>query len=88
VFKYVEVVKKYALDLGVEVQITELDIEMPNVLNGEYVQGKYFKRLMEELIAARKEGVPITAVTFWGISDAVSWKASYQPLLFQELLFC
>jgi len=43
---------------------------------------------MEELIAARKEGVPITAVTFWGISDAVSWKASYQPLLFQELLFC
>ncbi|MBQ9385042.1 MAG: endo-1,4-beta-xylanase [Ruminiclostridium sp.] len=32
----------------------------------------------------RKDGVPITSLTFWGINDTFSWKASDRPLLFRE----
>ncbi len=76
--------------LGLKLQVTELDI---HCTRGDYagqqelavVYGKYF----DMLIRLRKEGIPIEAVTFWGVTDADSWLTGFRrersyPLLFSD----
>lgn len=79
---YVEAMNRYADELGVSLMITELDIGAPDSDNSLYDQGLYFKKFFEALIEAKDSGTPIESVTFWGISDDLSWRSNTSPLLF------
>ena len=82
-----EAVRMYAA-LGLNVQVTELDIHCPGsdearqrALADRY--GEYFGMLLR----LRREGLPIGSVTFWGVTDRDSWLTGFRregsyPLLF------
>lgn len=84
-------IRRYG-ELGLEIQITELDMGMTENTEEAYLkQAKRYKRLftifknLDEIGAA-----DITNVTFWGLSDDISWlskpgQPSY-PLLFDQYL--
>lgn len=81
--EYVDVLKRYVDELGVIIHITELDIKQSTVsFNPEYDQGVFYNELFKALIAVKDEGYPIESVTFWGLTDDVSWRANEHPLLF------
>jgi len=74
-------IRRYA-ELGLEIQLTELDIKNPD--NTQYAlerQAARYKQLVSKLIDLKKEGMNITALVFWGVTDATSWLGGY-PLLF------
>lgn len=79
---YMIALKKYQEELGVEIHITELDVGTQKNGDWEKVQGDYYRDFMQRLVELRKEGVPITSVTLWGVTDALSWRAAEFPLLF------
>jgi endo-1,4-beta-xylanase len=84
-------IRKYS-ELGLEIQITELDMDMAEK-TGEALmnQAKRYKRLFTMLkFLDESAAANITNVTFWGLSDDISWlikpdKDSY-PLLFDQYL--
>lgn len=68
-------------DAGYEIQITELDIGIPDLAVGKEptekqleTQGRKYKYLMEDILALMAEGCKVTSVTVWGISDDNSWR--------------
>ena len=68
-------------EMGYEVQVTELDIGIPDVKVGEepeeknlFTQGAKYRSLMERMMALVDEGYNISSVTVWGISDDHSWR--------------
>jgi len=73
--------------LGVEISITELDI--PDNRDGEFTeqeaiaQGVLYAELFR-IFKAHKDS--IARVTFWGLSDASSWRADGFPLPFDRNL--
>ncbi|MFI7577874.1 endo-1,4-beta-xylanase [Micromonospora sp. NPDC049497] len=56
--------------LGVDVQITELDIEGASAAT--------YRSVVEDCLAVAR----CTGITVWGIRDSDSWRASQNPLLF------
>ncbi|MBR4626530.1 MAG: endo-1,4-beta-xylanase [Ruminococcus sp.] len=80
--QYEIALKKY-ISTGLDVQITELDATVPEYSNDRYfeAQANYYKGLFN-LYEKYKDG--ISAVIFWGINDTKSWRASQQPLIFDE----
>lgn len=48
-------------------------------------QANYYYSIIKMLKQKKQGGANITGVTFWGLSDQVSWRASGQPLLFSQL---
>ena len=69
------------VNAGFEVQITELD-----VVNKDNVdQANYMYNLMSNILKVKKNGGNITGITFWGISDDVTWIKDATPLLFSTL---
>ncbi|MEV5691911.1 endo-1,4-beta-xylanase [Micromonospora globbae] len=60
-------------DLGVEVQITELDIEGSGT-----TQAENYARVVRACLAVAR----CTGITVWGIRDSDSWRAGGTPLLF------
>lgn len=80
---YEEAIRKYD-SLGLEVQITELDIDQKS--NSEEAQLELAQRYNDVFTLYKKlkdEGVNITAVVIWGITDNTSWIGGY-PLLFDK----
>ncbi|WP_342481369.1 endo-1,4-beta-xylanase [Paenibacillus sp. FSL L8-0340] len=75
------------ISLGVEVSITELDIQAGsnNQLSGKLAnaQGYLYAQLMELF---KTHAANIKRVTFWGLDDHTSWRASANPLLFDKNL--
>lgn len=74
--------KQFLLE-GYELQITELDIGIPNQKRGAEVsekdlmkQGQKFRYLMDGLVDLKNQGYNITGVTVWGINDANSWRSN------------
>ncbi len=66
---------------GYEIQITELDIGIPDIKVGEepteeqlVTQGKKYRSLMERVMALVDEGCNISSVSVWGLSDQHSWR--------------
>ncbi|NYI07317.1 endo-1,4-beta-xylanase [Allostreptomyces psammosilenae] len=60
-------------DLGVEVQITELDIEGSGT-----AQADSYRRVVQACLNVTR----CTGITVWGVTDKYSWRASGTPLLF------
>ncbi len=84
-------IRKYG-ELGLEIQITELDMGMNENTEEAYLkQAKRYKRLFTIFKNLDETGAAnITNVTFWGLSDDISWlskpgQPSY-PLLFDQYL--
>ncbi|HHV28514.1 endo-1,4-beta-xylanase [Acetivibrio mesophilus] len=74
-------IKRYAA-LGLEIQLTELDIKNPdNNPSALERQATRYQQLVTKLIDLKKEGANITALVFWGVTDSTSWLGGY-PLLF------
>lgn len=84
-------IRKYA-ELGLELQITELDMGMTdNTEEAYFRQAKRYKRLFTMLKNIDDTGAAnITSITFWGLTDDISWlskpgQPSY-PLLFDKYM--
>ncbi|UYQ65201.1 endo-1,4-beta-xylanase [Streptomyces peucetius] len=60
-------------DLGVDVQITELDIE-----GSGSSQADSYSRVVNACLAVSR----CTGITVWGVTDKYSWRSSGTPLLF------
>lgn len=78
-----EAVQKF-MNAGLEIQLTEIDVTI-NFRQDFYTledQADYYHELMSMLISKKEAGGNITGMTFWGLYDSVSWRASGQPLLF------
>jgi endo-1,4-beta-xylanase len=74
-------IEKFA-SLGLPIQITELDLrtnENPVTQNGLAKQALVYKQLFDML---KTEKDKVTAVLFWGTTDADSWLKPDLPLLF------
>ena len=69
---YHETLQNFA-DLGVDVQITELDIE-----GSGQSQADQFSGVVQACMAVSR----CTGITGWGVKDSDSWRASGTPLLF------
>ena len=68
--------------LGIELQLTEVDIRQPDGSgNGLASQANRYKLFINKMVDLKKEGINFTAVIFWGVTDATSWLGGY-PLLF------
>lgn len=83
---YITAMRKFSKELGVELQVTELDVGMTSEAHTEASQGAFYQKLMEALIEEKYNGVDITCVTFWGLTDALSWRPGTDCLLFRENL--
>jgi endo-1,4-beta-xylanase len=62
-------------DLGVDVQITELDIEGSGT-----AQANSYSSVVKACLAVSR----CTGITVWGVTDKYSWRASGTPLLFDS----
>lgn len=89
--KIEESIRKYA-ELGLEIQLTELDMAMEEYTQEAYnKQAQRYKRLFTLIKNLDETGAAnITNVTFWGLSDDITWLSkpgvpSY-PLLFDKYL--
>lgn len=79
--EFVESAGKYAA-LVDEIQITELDLKASAGFDGSNLEEEYqkqaavYKSLYDAVRSLKKEGVPITAIVFWGTDDRHSWLQS------------
>ncbi len=73
--------KKYAAVVD-EIQITELDLKASTGFDGTDMEEEYRKQaevyqsLYDAVKSLQQEGVPITAIVFWGTDDRHSWLQS------------
>lgn len=72
---------KSFVNAGFEVQITELDV----VNSSDNDQATYLYQLMKNILTIKKSGGKITGITYWGLSDDVTWIKGERPLLFSSL---
>ncbi len=75
------------ISLGVEVSITELDVQAGRdykLSDKEASQQGYLYAELFKLF--REHADSIARVTFWGIDDGTSWRASTNPTLFDKYL--
>lgn len=82
--EYITALRDYAA-FAPEIHITELDVKCTCAnVNREYYQAVFYKELFERLVAERKNGVNLTSVTLWGLTDDNSWIRGADPLVFRK----
>jgi endo-1,4-beta-xylanase len=89
IFKYMKTLEAFSAT-GLDVQMTEIDVSLgtwQKVLEPTdenlRVQGQYFNELVNSIIEGNKAGTTnVSGITFWGVSDGVSWRRDRSPLLF------
>jgi endo-1,4-beta-xylanase len=78
----VETAVRNYTDLGLEVQLTEVDMKQPDGSDSALEsQATRYNSFMSKIVELREEGLDIGAVIFWGVTDETSWLGGY-PLLF------
>lgn len=79
---YMTALRRYDEAIG-EVHITELDVaQTSSGVNAEYYQAIFYNEFFKALIDEVKNGVNLTSVTIWGLTDDNSWKKESSPLVF------
>jgi endo-1,4-beta-xylanase len=86
---YITTLKAFSA-LGLEVQITELDVSLgtwQNILEATeenlMAQGQYYYELINRIMEENAAGnTKVTGITFWGFADQLSWRRDRSPLLF------
>ena len=80
---YKSAMQQYA-DLGLEVQVTELDIsEKSNEYADQLALAQRYQDVFKMYKEMKDSGVNLSAVVIWGITDSTSWIGGY-PLLFDK----
>ncbi|MBP5533095.1 MAG: endo-1,4-beta-xylanase [Lachnospiraceae bacterium] len=82
VAQYINAMRQYDSIVD-EVQVTELDVKCTH--RGEnqwYYQAQFYYDLFKAMVEAKKDGVNLTSVTIWGLTDDASWITDGYPLLF------
>lgn len=75
------------ISLGVEVSITELDVQSGDNFKLSEEEAAYQAYLYAQMFKTFKENSEhIARVTLWGIDDGTSWRSSTNPLLFDKNL--
>lgn len=69
------------VNAGFEVQITELDATNKSDTD----LANYLYELMKNVLKIKKSGGNITGLTWWGLSDQVTWIKGERPLIFSSL---
>ena len=78
---YESAIKAFS-ELGVEVQVTELDVTTSDNSDLSFEkQAKYYSDIMDVIL---KYSEHVTAVVVWGTTDDKSWRAKQYPLLFNS----
>ena len=79
--QYVRALRRY--DEAVHlVHITELDVgETASGSMAEPRQAEFYYDFFKALLQERRNGVNLTSVTFWGLTDDASWRKGANPLL-------
>ena len=88
---YMEMLQAYKT-LGLEVQITELDVSLgawtnilPATEENLVAQGQYYYELVNRIINENAAGTTnVSGITFWGFADKLSWRHDRNPLLFDK----
>ena len=81
-------------ETGLKLQLTELDVclgryQSPLPGNEENLkkQGRFYYDLINGIFERVDSGkVKMDALTFWGITDTMSWRKEYKPLFYNEIL--
>lgn len=82
--QFVTALRMYDETFG-EVHITELDISQTTTgVNAEHTQAVFYKNYFDALVNEVKNGVNLTSVTIWGLTDDNSWKKETKPLIFNR----
>ena len=89
IFKYMKTLEAFSAT-GLDVQMTEIDVSLgtwQKVLEPTdenlRTQGQYYYDLVNSIIEANKSAkTNVSGITFWGVSDGVSWRRDRSPLLF------
>ncbi|MBQ8824921.1 MAG: endo-1,4-beta-xylanase [Ruminococcus sp.] len=80
---YKEAIQKYS-DLGLEIQVTELDIsQKSNTTTDQLELAQRYQDVFKMYKEMKDNGVDLSAVVLWGITDSTSWIGGY-PLLFDK----
>lgn len=82
---YITALRKYNEAVG-EVHITELDVGCTTYGENQwYKQAKFYYDFFSAIMAEVKNGVNLTAVTLWGLTDESSWRTDKPLVLFGDL---
>ncbi|MBR1553858.1 MAG: endo-1,4-beta-xylanase, partial [Oscillospiraceae bacterium] len=77
---YKQCIEKFN-QLGLEIQVTELDITDYNNGADSAKQVQAYHDIVNTIVEEKKNGANITALVFWGITDGTSWRKTGYPLL-------
>ena len=81
--QYENAIRTYA-DMGLEIQITELDINIKSNTDEDMLAlAERYRQVFEMFKKVKDDGVNLSAVVLWGITDSTSWIGGY-PLLFDK----
>ncbi|MBH1939316.1 endo-1,4-beta-xylanase [Mobilitalea sibirica] len=89
--KYMQTLKAFSA-LGLDVQITELDVSLgtwQNIMQPTEenlkAQGQYYYELVSRIVEENAAGnTAVSVITFWGFADHLSWRRDRSPLLFDK----
>lgn len=81
--QYEAALRSYA-DLGLEIQVTELDVSLRSNSDEDLLAlAERYRQCFEMYKRVKADGVNLSAVVLWGITDSTSWIGGY-PLLFDK----
>ncbi|MEE5993898.1 MAG: endo-1,4-beta-xylanase [Oscillospiraceae bacterium] len=81
--QYENALRSYA-KMGLEVQVTELDVALrSDTTEDRLALAERYRQCFEMFKRVKDDGVNLSAVVLWGITDSTSWIGGY-PLLFDK----
>ncbi|MBR0485938.1 MAG: endo-1,4-beta-xylanase [Oscillospiraceae bacterium] len=81
--QYEAALRSYA-DMGLEIQITELDVSLRSNADEDLLAlAERYRQCFDMYKRVKADGVNLSAVVLWGITDSTSWIGGY-PLLFDK----
>ncbi len=89
--KYMDTLKAFSA-LGLDVQITELDVSLGTWMNiltpteeNLKAQGQFYYELINRIVTENAAGnTCVSGVTYWGFADELSWRRERNPVLYDK----